>query len=81
MLRTCTALCSKLACMVSSRRCHVCAQVCPRDPQGSASSHGDTVQIVLKSEKYKSPVRGPSSGQAKIKQTGRKRSWVRLFKK
>lgn len=66
--------------MLPSRLCHVCAQVRHGGAQGSASSHGEARQIALKSAKCQSPARCPSSRQAKIKQTGRERSWVGLFK-
>lgn len=57
-----------------------CVQVCLGGSQGSASHYVDTTRTALKSAKCKSPVRCPSSKQAKIKQIGRERSWVALFK-
>lgn len=56
------------------------AQVWAKGFQGSASIHGDSAQIALKSAKCQSPVRCPSSRQAKITQTCRERSWVSLLK-
>lgn len=65
---------------VLSTPCHVCTQMCPRSPQGSASSCGDAGRVALNNAKCQSPVRCPSSRQTKIKQTGRERRWVGLFK-